>query len=144
MELFIFNYFLNFSFILLSLPSLCLSAFLCLSVSVCHCFSPSLHPYVHPFAHPYISALSQLSESEETARRFSALCNDRKIPFFRFNPDLFEVIATGETNDEKLVNMMLQTRIYLQELNTSEEMVRMVTLLKHLSMLHCARAKPQH
>lgn len=32
------------------------------------------------------------------------------IPFCRFNPHLDEVLPAGETNSEKLVNMIMQTR----------------------------------
>ena len=35
---------------------------------------------------------------------------EQGIPFFRFSPHLDEVIAAGETDNEKLVNMIIQAR----------------------------------
>lgn len=72
---------------------------------------------------------------------FSVHCNRQNIPFFRFNPALVEVISPGETSDEKLMDMMLQTRLYLQDKETQEELSRMVTLFKRLAQIHSARAQ---
>ena len=66
---------------------------------------------------------------------FSVHCKRQNIPFFRFNPALVEVISPGETDDGKLVDMLLQARLYLQQEETQEELVRTVTLMKHLAQM---------
>ena len=72
---------------------------------------------------------------------FSVQCKRHNIPFFRFNPALIEVVSPGETNDEKLIDMLLQTRLYLQDSETQEELLRMVTLMRHLSHIQPSRAE---
>ena len=99
-----------------------------------------LHFFHTLFPHPLSSAM-QLSQSEETSRMFSVQCRRLNVPFFRFNPALMEVISPGETNDKKLVDMLLQTRLYLHRADTQEELVRMVTLMKHLAQIQPSRAQ---
>ena len=37
------------------------------------------------------------------------------IPFYRFSPQLDEAISPGETNDEKLVELIIKTKLYLSQ-----------------------------
>ena len=52
----------------------------------------------------------QLVESERVAKNCSSRCAEQGIPFYRFSPQLKEVIAAGETDDEKLLDMIIQTK----------------------------------
>ena len=46
------------------------------------------------------------------AERCRANCELQKIPFFRFNPQLGEKIDPGVTDNYKLLQMMITTRVY--------------------------------
>lgn len=50
-------------------------------------------------------------ESEIVAKNCSMRCHEQNIPYYRFSPQLNHVIAAGETDTDKLVDMILQTRI---------------------------------
>ena len=50
----------------------------------------------------------QLVESESVARSFSSRMEEQGIPFYRFNPQLDEVVPSGETDLVKLVNMVIK------------------------------------
>lgn len=51
-------------------------------------------------------------------------CREQGIPFYRFSPKLRDVIAGSETDNEKLFNMVIQTRIDTRE-QGMEELVRL-------------------
>ena len=51
-------------------------------------------------------------------------CREQGIPFYRFSPKLKDVIAGSETDNEKLFNMVIQTRIDTRE-QGMEEVVRL-------------------
>lgn len=55
----------------------------------------------------------QLVKSETVARNFRTRCWEQGIPFYRFNPELDEEIASGETDSEALVRMLVQTKMQL-------------------------------
>ncbi len=61
------------------------------------------------------SILSQVADSEMTAEKFAVWCQQWKdpIPFFRLNPSLQCVMSPGEVDDEKLIDMLLDTKLYL-------------------------------
>ena len=42
-------------------------------------------------------------------------CKEQDIPFFRFSPKFDELIAAGETDNEKLFNMIIRTKLDLKE-----------------------------
>lgn len=42
-------------------------------------------------------------------------CSEQDIPFFRFSPTFDEMIAAGETDNEKLFNMIVKTKLYLKK-----------------------------
>lgn len=74
-----------------------------------------------------------LVESESVARSFSSRMQEQGIPFYRFNPQLDEVIPSGETDLTKLINMLIKTKVYMmnkQELGMS--MLRELVQLLHL------------
>lgn len=45
--------------------------------------------------------------------RCSAWCSSIGVPYFRFSPQLSEDISMDEKNDEKLVNMLWETKAYM-------------------------------
>jgi hypothetical protein len=47
-------------------------------------------------------------------------CHEQGIPYYRFSPHLNHVIGAGETDIDKLVDMMLQTRIQAPQQGVSE------------------------
>ena len=51
-------------------------------------------------------------------------CREQGIPFYRFSPKLKDVIAGSETDNEKLFNMVIQTRIETKE-QGMQELVRL-------------------
>ena len=64
--------------------------------------------------------LMQLVESEIVAKNCQVRCNEQNIPYYRFSPHLNQVISAGETDNEKLLDMMLQTRIQTPQQGLSE------------------------
>ncbi len=58
----------------------------------------------------FINLSLQLVESEMVATNSKSRCEEQNIPFFRFSPSLNEVIPAGETDNEKLFSMVLQTK----------------------------------
>lgn len=38
-------------------------------------------------------------------------CKEQRIPFYRFSPTLETVIASGETDDQKLIEMLTRTKL---------------------------------
>ena len=50
----------------------------------------------------------------------SQRCREQNIPFYRFSPHLSHVISAGETDTDKLLDMMLQTRIQTPQQGLSE------------------------
>lgn len=53
---------------------------------------------------------SQLAESESAADNCRSRCTILGVPFYRFSPQLLEVIALGESDNVKLLEMILRTR----------------------------------
>ena len=52
----------------------------------------------------------QLVESEVIAENCQSRCKEQGILFYRFSPQLEEVIAPGETDSAKLIDMILEAR----------------------------------
>ena len=50
-------------------------------------------------------------ESESVAKSFSSRLQEQGIPFYRFNPQLDEVIPSGETDLTKLLNMLIKVSL---------------------------------
>lgn len=47
--------------------------------------------------------------------RARAWCSSLGIPYFRFSPQLSEDVAMDEKSDEKLCNMLWETKAYMHE-----------------------------
>lgn len=47
--------------------------------------------------------------------RARAWCSSLGIPYFRFSPQLSEEVAMDEKSDEKLCNMLWETKAYMYE-----------------------------
>jgi len=62
----------------------------------------------------FVVCLPQLLESEMVSINSESRCGEQGIPFFRFSPNLDEVIAAGETDNSKLFSMILQTKVDLR------------------------------
>lgn len=50
-------------------------------------------------------------ESEIVAKNCNMRCHEQNIPYYRFSPQLSHVISAGETDTDRLVEMMLETRV---------------------------------
>ena len=53
----------------------------------------------------------QIVESETVAENSRCRCREQGISFYRFSPHLNDVILGTEIDNEKLFNMVIQTRI---------------------------------
>ena len=51
----------------------------------------------------------QLVESEMVAENTKARCEGQGTPYYRFSPKLAETVATGETDNGILINMLIAT-----------------------------------
>ena len=63
-------------------------------------------------------------------------CTEQGIPFYRFSPKLKDVIAGSETDNEKLFNMVIQTRIDTREQGMEELVGQFHTIAR--ASLHLA------
>ncbi len=54
-------------------------------------------------------------QSESVAENSRSRCKEQDVPFFRFSPRFDEQIAAGETANEKLLNMIITTKLYLKK-----------------------------
>ena len=63
---------------------------------------------------------AQLVESEIVAKNCNTRCHEQHIPFYRFSPQLAHMVGAGETDSDKLVDMMLQTRIQCPQQGIAE------------------------
>ena len=52
----------------------------------------------------------QLVESETVADATKMHCRERGIDFYRVSPDLDDIIAAGETSNDKLTHMVVSAR----------------------------------
>lgn len=55
---------------------------------------------------------TQIGESEALAERCKISCEMQNIPFFRFSPPLDEKLDAAVTDNIKLLQMVISTRIY--------------------------------
>ena len=90
----------------------CTCRFLQFKVYVVHLpptpLPPSVPPSFPPFPPP---SPIQLVESETVAENTKARCEGQGTPFFRFSPKLPETVATGETDNIILINMLISTMV---------------------------------
>ena len=84
----------------------------------CHTFSRPICMLTKCLMLLFIYHLSmQLVETETVTENCRSRCAEQGIIFFRLNPRLEEVIEASETNNEKLFDMILQTRMEMIEHN---------------------------
>ena len=79
-----------------------------------------------------IHKIIQLNQSEKVARNSQSRCEEQGIPFYRFSPELDEMIAGSETDNEKLFNMVIQTRIDTKQ-QRMEELVQLFHTIANAS-----------
>ena len=79
-----------------------------------------------------------MDESEIIAEKFSTQCKARHRPirFFRFNPQLKEIISLGETNDEKVIEMLIETKCYMAREDQVAKVGEIITVFKQLAQYH--------
>ena len=82
--------------------------------------------------HYYIHGLIQLNQSEKVAKNSQSRCEEQDIPFYRFSPRLNEMIAGSETDNEKLFDMVIQTRISTKKQGL-EELVQLFHTIANAS-----------
>ena len=54
------------------------------------------------------------------AKNCQTRCYEQDIPFYRFSPQLNHVVAAGETDNDKLLDMMLQARVQTPQQRLNE------------------------
>ena len=59
----------------------------------------------------------------------SFACRQFHVPYFRFNPNLHEQIDLNEVRIEKLVELILETKIYYNETEVRDQMAHLAQLL---------------
>ena len=79
----------------------------------------------------FFLSLLQLLDSESVAMNCMSRCEEQRIPFYRFSPTLETVIASGETDDQKLIEMLTRTKLeatnkWDKEINKLVELFRTV------------------
>jgi hypothetical protein len=69
-------------------------------------------------------------ETEKVAENSKSRCAEQDIPFYRFNPDLKEIIPAGETDTTKLLDMVIEAKIQTKEQGLKEmtELLQMLTI----------------
>lgn len=72
--------------------------------------------------------------SPSTHSNCQSRCREQGIKYFRFNPVLAEAVDSGQKDHKKLLNMLWTTQTYLNQPNVSEEMNKLVQLLKHSAL----------
>ncbi len=81
-----------------------------------------------------VSALGTLLVDQATQAdgrvvdRARAWCHSTDVPFFRFCPQMSEEINMDEKDDQKLVNMLWETKVYMVQNHT--EVLKLVSLLQ--------------
>lgn len=78
----------------------------------------------------------QLHKSETEAEKFASRCKSRRHlvqHFIRFDPLLKEMISIGETSDEKLIDMLMETKCYMARDDSIERMEQLISFFKQLS-----------
>ena len=71
----------------------------------------------------------QLVETEKVAENSESRCKELDIPYYRFNPKLNDIIPAGETDNVKLMDMVIETKVQIKEQKLKEmiEMLQMIT-----------------
>ena len=69
------------------------------------------------------------------AKKFENQCNLHGTPFFRFNPILSAEFKPTETNIDKIMKLILDTKEYLMNGNTLAKLFEMIELFDQLEDL---------
>ena len=85
--------------------------------------------YFQKWSHVMMPVNPQIAESEVAATICQSRCIEQGIFYYRFNPQLEEVVSTSETDSDKLINMVLQARIQTPK----QGMFELVPLLHNIS-----------
>lgn len=72
----------------------------------------------------------QVTESEEVSDNVNARCHEEGIEYYRFSPVFKEVIAIGETDRDKLIDMVITAHTHQ---NTKEQLDRLMSKLPQIS-----------
>ena len=72
----------------------------------------------------------QLVETEKVTENSKSRCKEQGIPFYRFNPTLNDIIPAGETDNTKLLDMVIETKVQIKEQSLKEmtEILQMITI----------------
>ena len=70
----------------------------------------------------------QLVETEKVAENSKSRCKEQDIPFYRLNPELKEIIPPGETDNAKLLDMLIETKVQIKEQHL-KEMIRLLQMI---------------
>ena len=76
------------------------------------------------------------------ARDFVIVCQTEGIPFFRFNPTFQTFISPGEKDDKKILDLLIDTRLYYEKEEIEwqlERMSRVLNYLDHLKDVYAGR-----
>ena len=77
-----------------------------------------------------IASLSQIGNAEVIASNFKVERERDKTPYYRFNPPDID-IGSLENDVHKLVDMIIRTKLYLNEEKQIEDMQQIIKLLVH-------------
>lgn len=58
---------------------------------------------------------------------------EQRVPFYRFSPELSEVIAAGETDTTKLVDMVMKSKFEIDSKQTMAELIQVLHLIAELT-----------
>ena len=85
----------------------------------------------------------QLVESEIVADNCKSRCAEQQIPFYRFSPQLDEVVAAGETDNEKIINMVIQAKKQTKEQGL-REVLQIFQMIAEAKVKHAYRETKKH
>ena len=72
-------------------------------------------------------------ESELVAENSRSRLREQRVPFYRFSPELNEVIAAGETDTIKLVDMVMKSKFEIDSKPTMSELIQVLYLIAELT-----------
>lgn len=86
----------------------------------------------------------QVVESEGVAENCRSRCMKQNIPYYRFSPKLDEAIPLSEGDSEKLVDIVIKTKVLLQSMDAQvDELVQLFYHLFDRSKKFTADGKPK-
>ena len=69
-------------------------------------------------------------ETEKVAENSKSRCKEQDIPFYRFNPELKGIVSPGETDNAKILDMLIETKVQIKEQRLKEmiQQLQMITV----------------